>query len=257
VTTPSPRALAQICALFACIVFAAGAAAAEIKIISAGALAQPLRELVPQYEKETGDKVTVVYGNAGAVRERLEKGEACDLALMPAEGIADAESRGWIRPGTRRDLAQVSIGVAVKSGTTPPDIATPDALKRALLAAKAVAYSDPARASSGKHFDTVVLPALGIAAEVRAKAKLQTEGSSAEFVRRGEADIAVQQVSELLPVEGVSVIGLLPASLQKATVYSAVGCARAASPDAAQKLVAFLGSPPSKAVFKAKGMDPL
>jgi molybdate transport system substrate-binding protein len=145
----------------------------------------------------------------------------------------------------------------VKSGTTPPDIATPDALKRALLAAKAVAYSDPARASSGKHFDTVVLPALGIAAEVRAKAKLQTEGSSAEFVRRGEADIAVQQVSELLPVEGVSVIGLLPASLQKATVYSAVGCARAASPDAAQKLVAFLGSPPSKVVFKAKGMDPL
>jgi len=256
VTTPSPRALAQVCALLACIV-AAGATAAEIKIISAGALAQPLRELIPQYEKETGDKIAVVYGNAGAVRERLEKGEACDLALMPAEAIAEAEARGWIRPGTRRDLAQVSIGVAVKSGTIPPDISTPDALKHALLAAKAVAYSDPARASSGKHFDTVVLPALGIAAEVRAKAKLQTEGSSAEFVRRGEADIAVQQVSELLPVEGVSVIGLLPPSLQKTTVYSAVGCAKAASPDAAQKLVAFLGAPPSKSVFKAKGMDPL
>ena len=256
-TTPSPRAPAQLCALLACIVCATGAAAVEIKVISAGALGQPLRELIPQYERETGDKVTVVYGNAGAVRERLEKGEACDLALMPVEGIAEAESRGWLRAGTRRDLAQVSIGVAVKSGTTPPDISTPDALKRALLAAKAVAYSDPARASSGKHFDTVVLPALGIAAEVRAKAKLQTEGSSAEFVRRGEADIAVQQVSELLPVEGVSVIGLLPASLQKSTVYSAVGCARAASSDAAQKLVVFLGSPESSAVFKAKGMDPL
>jgi molybdate transport system substrate-binding protein len=124
-----------------------------------------------------------------------------------------------------------------------------------VFAAKAVAYSDPTRATSGKHFDSVVLPALGIADQVRAKAKLQTEGSAAEFVRRGEADIAVQQVSELLPVEGVSVIGLLPQSLQKVTIYSAAVATKASSKDAAQKLLAFLTTPASRAVFKSKGMD--
>lgn len=236
---------------------AATAAAAEIKVLSAGAMAQSLRELLPQFERQTGDRVTISYGNAGVVRSRLEQGDAVDLAIMPTEGVTEGESRGLIRAGTRTDLAKVDIGVAVKSGTAAPDISTPDALRRALLAAKAVAYSDPARATSGKHFDTVVLPALGIEREVRAKAKLQTEGSAAEFVRRGEADIAVQQLTELLGVEGVTVVGPLPPALQKTTVYSAAIAAHAQSPDAAQKLVAFLRSPAAQAVLKAKGMEPL
>jgi molybdate transport system substrate-binding protein len=229
--------------------------ATDVKVLAAGALAQPLKEIVPRFEQETGNKVTIVYGNAGSVRSMLDKGDAADVVMLPADALAQAEARGSVQAGTRVDLAAVAIGVAMKKGVAPPDISTPDALKRALLAAKAVAYSDPARATSGKHFDTVVLPALGIADEVRAKAKLQTEGSSAEFVRRGEADIAVQQVSELLPVEGVMVIGLLPASLQKVTVYGAGIAKAAAAKDAAQKLMAFLTSPASKAVFKAKGMD--
>jgi len=229
--------------------------AAEIKVLAAGALTQPLKEIVPRFEQETGDKVTIVYGNAGSVRAMLEKGDAADVVMLPGDAIADVQARGLVQAGTRVDLAAVNIGIAMKKGVAPPDISTPDALKRALLAAKAVAYSDPARATSGKHFDTVVLPALGIADEVRAKAKLQTEGSAAEFVRRGEADIAVQQVSELLPVDGVTVIGLLPASLQKVTVYSGAIAKQAAAKDSAQKLMAFLTSPASKAVFKAKGMD--
>jgi len=229
--------------------------ATDIKVLAAGALAQPLKEIVPRFEQETGNQVSIVYGNAGSVRSMLDKGDAADVVMLPADALAEAEARGSVQAGTRVDLAAVAIGVAMKKGVAPPDISTPEALKRALLAAKAVAYSDPARATSGKHFDTVVLPALGIADEVRAKAKLQTEGSSAEFVRRGEADIAVQQVSELLPVEGVMVIGLLPASLQKVTVYGAGIANAAAAKDAAQKLMAFLTSPASKAVFKAKGMD--
>ena len=249
--------MAQWCTLVACAMFASVAAAAEIKVLSAGAMAQSLRELLPQFEQQTGDKVIVSYGNAGVVRSRLEQGDAVDVAIMPAEGIGEAESRALIRAGTRRDVAKVDIGVAVKSGTAAPDVSTPDALRRALLAAKAVAYSDPARATSGKHFDTIVLPALGIEREVRAKAKLQTEGSAAEFVRRGEADIAVQQVTELLGVEGVTVAGLLPPALQKTTVYTAALATRAQSPDAAQKLIAFLRSPPAQAVLKAKGMEPL
>jgi molybdate transport system substrate-binding protein len=247
----SAALLAATLAIFPIVAFAA-----EIRILSAGALSQPLKELVPRFEQATGDKISIVYGNAGAVRALLEKGEAADLVILPADSLAEVEAKGLVQPGTRADLAAVNIGVAVKKGVPAPDISTPDALKRALLEAKAVAYSDPARATSGKHFDSVVLPALGIADQVRAKAKLQTEGSSAEFVRRGEADIAVQQVSELLSVEGVTVIGLLPPSLQKTTIYSAVIATRAAARQSAEKLIAFLASAPSKAVFRAKGMEP-
>jgi molybdate transport system substrate-binding protein len=229
--------------------------AAEIKVFSAGALTQPLTELIPQFERATNHKVTIVYGTAGALRAMLEKGEAADLVVLPAENIVDAEKHGWVQENTRTDLATVAIGVAVKKGASVPDISTPDALKRALLDAKAVAYVDPTRGTSGRHFDTVVLPALGIASEVRAKAKLQTEGSAAEFVRAGEADIAVQQVSELLPVEGVAVVGLLPASLQKITTYSSAIATRAGANEPARELVSFLTTPASMAVFKAKGMD--
>jgi molybdate transport system substrate-binding protein len=229
--------------------------AAEIKLLAVGALTQPLGELVPQFERASQHKVTIVYGTAGALRGMLEKGEAADLVMLPAEGIVDAEKHGWLQPGTRVDLATVGIGIAVKKGAPLPDISTPEGLRRALLAAKAVAYLDPTRGTSGRHFATVVLPALGIASEVRAKAKLQTEGSAAEFVRRGEADIAVQQISELLPVDGVTVVGLLPSSLQKITTYSAAIAARATASDPARQLLAFLAAPASKAVFKAKGMD--
>jgi molybdate transport system substrate-binding protein len=199
--------------------------------------------------------VTITYGTAGALRALLEKGERADLVVLPAEGMAEAEVRGWVQPGTPRDLARVGIGVAVRKGAPLPDIATPQALKRALLDAKAVAYADPTRATSGRHVDAVVLPSLHIAEEVRAKAKLQTEGSAAEFVSRGEADIAIQQISELLAVEGVTVVGPLPASLQKITIYSVGIATGALEPGPARQLIEFLSSPASAAVFKAKGMD--
>lgn len=229
--------------------------AAEVRLLSAGALTQPLSELIPQFEHGTGHKIAVVYGTAGAVRAMLEKNDAADLVILPAEGLVEAEKHGWVQSGTRVDLAAVGIGVAVRKGTALPDISTPEALKRLLLEAKAVAYVDPTRGTSGRHFDTVVLPSLGIATEVRAKAKLQTEGSAAEFVRRGEADVAIQQASELLSVDGVTMVGMLPASLQKVTVYSAAIATQATASEAAQQLVAYLAAPASQAVFKAKGLD--
>ena len=247
----SPRLLAVALLLLAPLL----AVAAEIKVLSAGAIREPLKELAAQFERATSHKVTIVYGTAGTLRALLEKGESADLLILPAEGIAEAEARGWARSGTRADLAAVAIGVAVRKGAPMPDIATPEALKRALLDATAVAYVDPTRGTSGRHFDTVVLPALGIANEVRGKAKLQTEGSAAELVRRGEADIAIQQVSELLFVDGVTVVGLLPAPLQKITTYSAALMPGATAREPTRELISFLTSPAGKAVFKAKGMD--
>jgi molybdate transport system substrate-binding protein len=233
------------------------AAAAEIQVLAAGALQAALRELTPAFERSTHHRLVFTYGTAGTLSTLLANGASADVIVLPAEGITEAEAHGWVQPGTRRDLARVGIGVAVRKGASLPDIATPEALKRALLDARAVAYVDPTRGTSGRHFDRVVLPALGIANEVRAKAKLQTEGSAAEFVRRGEADIAVQQISELLAVDGVTVVGPLPAPLQKITTYSVAIATHAPEPEPARQLIEFLRTPASQAVFKDKGMDPV
>lgn len=231
------------------------AAAGEIRVLSAGALHEALRELAPAFERSAGQHLAITYAPAGSLRTMLAQGARADVIILPAEGFAEAEAAGWVRPGTRRDLARVGIGVAIRTGAPLPDIATPEALKRTLLAAKAVAYVDPTRGTSGRHFDSVVLPALGIAGEVRAKAKLQTEGSAAEYLRRGEADIAIQQISELLGVEGVTVVGPLPAPLQKISTYSTAIAANAQVPELAQQFIDFLSTPASTAVFKTKGMD--
>ena len=231
------------------------AAAAEIKVLSAGAVQEALQELAPTFERSTQHRLEITYGTAGTLRALLDKGARADVIILPEEGIADAAANGWVQAGTRRDLAHVAIGVAVRKGAPQPDITTPEALKRALLEASAVAYMDPTRATSGRYFDRVVLPALGIASEVHAKAKLQTEGSAAEFVRRGEADIAIQQISELLAVDGVTVVGTLPPPLQKISTYSAAIAANAQAPEPARQFIEFLGTPASKTVFRARGMD--
>jgi molybdate transport system substrate-binding protein len=227
----------------------------EIKLLSAGAVRAALQELAPAFERATHHTVAITYGTAGSLQAQLAEGAKADLVVLPAEGIAEAEARGWVRAGTRRDLAHVGIGVAVRKGAPLPDIASPEALKRALLAASAVAYVDPTRGTSGRYIDSVVLPALGIATEVRAKARLQREGSAAEFLRRGEADIAMQQMSELLAEDGVTVVGPLPASLQKISTYSAAITTDAVAATPARELIEFLSAPESRAVFRAKGMD--
>jgi len=242
-------------AVAAFLVASCAAVADEIKVLSAGAVRVALQELAPAFERATHHGVAITYGTAGTLRALLAKGASADVVVLPAEGIGEAEERGWVRAGTRRDLAHVGIGVAVRKGAPLPDISTPEALKRALLAASAVAYVDPTRGTSGQHVDSVVLPALGIANEVRTKARLQSEGSAAEFLRRGEADIAIQQISELLAEDGVTVVGPLPAPLQKISTYSAAITTNALATGAARELIEFLSTPASKAVFKAKGMD--
>jgi molybdate transport system substrate-binding protein len=231
------------------------AAGEEITVLSAGAVREPLQELASAFERSAQQRVAITYSTAGALRATLANAARADVVILPAESLAEAEASGWVRSGTRRDLAHVGIGVAVRKGAPLPDIATAEALKHALLEARAVAYVDPTRGTSGRYFDGVVLPALGIANEVRAKAKLQTDGSAAEFVRRGEADIAIQQISELLAVDGVTVVGPLPTPLQKITTYSAAIGAHAQAPGPAAELIEFLITPASKAVFKSKGMD--
>lgn len=228
--------------------------AAEIKLLTAGAMRSVVDALLPDFEKKTGHKVVLDNGTAGALARRIEGGEAFDLAIITPAVIDDLAKKGKIA-GTRIDLAKVGMGVGVKEGAAVPDITSVDAFKRALLEAKSVAYIDPkAGGSSGIYFDKLI-DRLGIGEQVRAKAKLKQGGYVAELVASGEAELAVHQISEIVPVKGVKLVGPLPAEVQNTTTYSAGLGASAKEAAAAKALIEHLAGPPSAPVLATKGME--
>jgi molybdate transport system substrate-binding protein len=234
---------------------AQAASAAEIKLLTAGAMRAVVVAMLPEFEKQTGHKVTIDNATAGGLAKRIEGGEAFDVAVITPAVVDDLIKKGKIVSGTRIDLAKVGMGVAVKEGAVLPDIATVDAFKRALLAAKSVAYIDPkAGGSSGIYFDKLI-ERLGIAEEVRAKAKLKQGGYVAELVASGEAEIAVHQISEIVPVKGATLVGPLPPEVQNTTVYAAGLGAEAKDTAAAKALIAFLSGPTAAPLLKTRGME--
>ncbi len=231
--------------------------AADITVVSGGAFKQVLSALIAQYEKETGNKVAADYQTVGQHLTLIRDGkEQFDVAILTPQAIDGLAKEGKVVPGSRADLAKVGIGVAVKSGSPLPDISTDEAFKHALLAAKSVAYIDPkAGGSSGIYVDGL-LQRLGIAEQVRAKAVLVQGGAVADHIADGEAEIGVHQISEILPVAGVTLVGPLPADIQNFTVYAA-GVGTAAKDSAAAKsFVEFLKGPHALPIIKAKGMEP-
>jgi molybdate transport system substrate-binding protein len=229
-------------------------AAAEIKVLTAGAIRGVLEALLPEFEQASGHKVVLDNATAGVLAKRIAGGEAFDLAVI-TPGVIDEAARGGKIAGARVDLAKVGMGVAVKEGAAAPDISTVEAFKQALLAAKTVAYIDPkAGGSSGIYFDGLI-DRLGIGAEVRAKARLKAGGHVADLVASGEAELAVHQISEILPVKGVRLVGPLPAPVQNTTVYSAGLGTGAKDPAAAKALLDHFAGPAAAAVLSAKGME--
>ena len=227
--------------------------AKDLVVFSAGAVKSALSALVPVWEARSGHRLIVTYASAGELRGKLAAGERADIVILPLENFAAVEKEGLTDAAARRDLGAVGIGVAVKAGAKLPDISSEEALKRALLEAKSLTYMDPARGTSGKHFDEVVLPKLAMRDAVRAKAVLGEGGMIAEKVARGEVEMAFHQMTEMLPVAGITIVGLLPPSLQKTTVYSGAVMKAAKSPTEAAALLAFLVSTEGRAMFLAKG----
>ncbi|HEX9478590.1 MAG TPA: substrate-binding domain-containing protein [Methylomirabilota bacterium] len=231
------------------------ACAEEIKVFSAGAVRAIVTELSEAFRQETGNTVTLSFGTAGVTRGKVASGEPMDVVIMTDAAVDDVIREGAVVAGSRTDLARTGMGVGVREGAPRPDISTPEAFKATLLAAKSLVYVDPAQgATSGIHFKGV-LERLGIADAVRAKTQLVAGGYPAEKVASGEAEIVVHQISEIVPVKGVVMIGPLPAELQKVTVYSAGLAARSTQPAAARAFMAFLVRPAFKAKFAAAGLD--
>ncbi len=235
--------------------YSPSALASDIKLLTTGAMRGVLAEVLPRFEKETGHKVTVDNATAGGLAKRIEDGEAFDVAINTPAHIDALAGKGKIAAGSRVNLAKVGMGVAVKDGARTPDIKTVDAFKKTLVSAASVAYTDPASGgSSGIYFDRL-LEKMGIADQVRPKAKLKRGGYAAELVASGEAEIAVHQISEIVPVKGVTLVGPLPAEVQNYTTY-AVGLSPGAKEAAAAKaLIAYLAGPVTEAALKARGME--
>jgi len=234
---------------------AASAQAVEITVLSGGAVKSAFTDAVKLYEKKSGNKVDATFAPAGDLRKKIAAGESADVLIVPRENLPEFDKAGALAAGTERELAGVAMGAAVRKGAPMPDISTPAALKRTLLEAKSLTYMDPTRGTSGKHFDESVLPALGIRDEVRKKAVLGEGGYIAEKVARGEVDIAFHQMTEMLPVAGVTVVGPLPKELNKVTVYAASVMKGAKHPAEAKALVDFLASPEGRKAFLDRGFS--
>ncbi len=212
-------------------------------------------DLAEAFQRETGHAVTLTFGTVGVVRQKLTAGDPADVVIMTDVAIDEMAQKGAVAPGTRVDLARTAIGVGVKDGAPRPDIATSEALKQTLLTAKSLVCVDPAQgATSGIHFASV-LQRLGIAEAVKGKTLLVPGGYAAEKVAKGEAELVVHQISEILPVKGVTLVGPLPRDLQKITTYSAGLTARSAAPEAARAFIAFVARPAFKAKFAEAGLD--
>lgn len=237
----------------ACAALATNVAAAEVEVLSAGAAEHAFHAAAQAWEHASGNTVKASFGPVGELRKRLEADATPDLVIVPSDAIAALAASGKIDAASRRDLGVVSIGAAVREGAPKPDISTPEALKRTLIEAKSVTYMDPARGTSGKFFDETVLPALGIRDQVRAKATLGQGGFIAEKVASGDVEIAFHQITELLPVKGVTLVGPLPDPLQKRTTYTALLAKSPSHPAEARSLLEALVSPAGREVFIRHG----
>jgi molybdate transport system substrate-binding protein len=232
-----------------------GARAAEIKVLTAGAFKQVLLAVLPEFEKQTGHKVTVENDTVGALRKRIEGGEAFDVAVLTPAAIDDLSAKGKLVAGTRANLARVGVGVMVKAGAPAPDIGSVEAFKRALLAAKSVAYIDPASGGSSGIYVAGLLEKLGIADQITPKAKLKKGGYVADLIVAGEAELGIHQISEIVPVKEVKLVGPLPGEIQNYTIYAAGLGAAAKDGEAAKALIKALTGPAVADVLKSRGME--
>jgi len=229
--------------------------AAEIKVLSAGAMKSVVSDFAEAFRQETGHAVAISMGTAGEIRQKMTAGDPADVVLVSDTVIEQLATTGTVVADTRSDIARTGIGVAVRDGTPAPDISTPEAFKQALLAARSIVYQDPAiGATSGIHF-AGVLKRLGIAEAVKDKTVLWRGGYAAEALLKGQADLCVHQISEILPVKGVILVGPLPRELQKITTYSAALSSRAATPDVARAFIVFASRPSFKPKLAAAGLD--
>jgi molybdate transport system substrate-binding protein len=241
------------------LVLGIAAEAAELKVLSAIGMQAVMEDLAPKFERASGHQLAITFATLGAAVKRVQEGETTDVVIIPRQGIDSLVKDGKAPAESVTELARAGIFVAVRQGAPKPDVSSPDALKRTLLAAKSISYVDPASGgASGIHF-AKVLDRLGIASEMKSKTVFpdpKTPAAVGVVVAKGEAEIGVHLIQELMPVAGIEIVGPLPGDLQDTIVFSVAIMTAAKDAAAAKALVDFLRTPESAKVIQAKGMEP-
>ncbi len=235
------------------------AQAAELKVLSAAGYSPVLQDLGPKFERATGHKLAITYSAGAAIVKRVQDGETVDVVIIPRQGIDSLVKDGKAAAGNVTVVARSPLGVAVRKGAPKPDISSPEALKRTLLAAKSITYADPENPAGniavGIHF-AKVLDRLGITNEMKSKAVFSRTVEIGDLIANGEAEIGVGQSQNLILAAGIELVGPLPGDLQDYVVFAAAIMAGAKDTAASKALVDFLRTPEAATVIKAKGMEP-
>jgi molybdate transport system substrate-binding protein len=230
--------------------------AAELKVLTSVALTSALDELAPQFERTSGNKLTIGYGLIAEIRKRILDGESADVIILSRPVMDELQKQEKVAADPITNVVGTAVSVAARAGAPKPDISSVDAFKAMLLAAKSIVYADPAKGgASGVHFASV-LDRLGIAEQMKPKTILVPGAQAAEVVAKGEAEFGVAQASEIVPVAGAQLVGALPREYGRVTVFSAGIGAGTKAPDAAKALIQFLTGSSSAPVFKTKGFEP-
>lgn len=230
--------------------------AVELNVLAAGAVEAVVRDMVGNFEKESGHTVKLTYAPVGALRDKIYAGEPADLTIVTPVIMEQLQTRGLVRSGTRTDLGRVGGGIAVRKGAPRPAIGTPDELKRALLAVKEIYYADPKIATAGAYF-LQVADRLGVGEEARTKGRTARGGKEAmELMAKSTVEaIGLTQISEILSVPEVELVGPYPGDLQLMTTYTGIVLERTQQLAAAEAFLRFLTSPPVQARFKQQGYE--
>jgi molybdate transport system substrate-binding protein len=252
--TSRSRLLTSVAVAIAAVLASPTASFAQLTVIISGGFSAAYREVLPEFERTTGVTVTTTSGGSfgtdpNTIGAQLRRGVSADVVILSREGLSELIAEGRIVAGTDTDLGRSPLGVAVRAGAPRPDISTVDALRQTLLRAKSVTFTS---STSGVYLTTTLFPRLGIADEMAGKST--TSGVAA--VVRGAAEIAVQPVSELLPVPGVDFVGTIPAEIQKINVYAAAVVTSSKDTEASRRLIAFLASDRAIAAIEKSGMQP-
>jgi molybdate transport system substrate-binding protein len=232
------------------------AEAAEIKVLASVALTSALDELAPQFERATGNKLTLGYSLIADIRKRIAAGETADVVILSRPAMEDLGKQDKIASGSIMDVVETPVAIAVRAGAPKPDISSADALKRSLLAAKSIVYADPAKGGASGVYFAHVVEQLGIAEQLKSKTILVPGAQAADVVAKGEAEIGVGQASEIVPVSGAQLVGPLPGEFASMTAFTAGIGASTKVPEAAKSLIQFLTGPTAAPVLKSKGFQP-
>jgi molybdate transport system substrate-binding protein len=236
--------------------------AAEVGVLSSGAMKAALSQLLPEFQKSSGSTATIEYGPAGAIVGRIRKDAAADVVIVSRSQLQKLESDGKVVQGSLVNIAGIALGVAVRKGAPKPDIGNVEAFKRALLSARSIGYRDPVTGSTSGIYTAGLIERLGIAQDLKPKLTLdRSEGDAPEHVfqgvAKGDIEMQIGQITEIVIAPGVDLAGPLPDEIQNTTLMAAGIITTSKAPDVARALIGFISSPSAAAVFRATGFRPV